>query len=437
MDEISISSSVRDLFLDLAEEDDISLVSFPEEYETESGNRSKISRCIITAFVPEVDDKFLKPEHWFQNPDHVCNWVGQFEECPQTERLHVQIYVEFKHDHRPRFGMLKNLIRTITGKPGDIAVSKVCTARQRQMAVNYCSKPFSRYHETTPFFWEKNKDNLRFDSKSYKNNKEDLKTQQVKYINSKPIYWTWDQIVHENEESQILLAACSWGAKFHAGRHTQMERRIIKNVIILYGAGGTGKTTMALNWDVREEEHQSLRYYKRNADDGKFWGGGRTAYKGQRIIHLEEFNGSETAGNFKELCDIGKVGPSVNIKNSGTELNHETVIITSNHHPAGWYKNLLDEDDKQWNPICRRFTKVYFFPEFKPDGSRNIPDDDNEPFYHDQTETFTSRSMRESFEVAKAHADEFWPIKEAKQKRTLEDVYSSDFYRYATTGNFN
>jgi len=166
-----------------------------------------------------------------------------------------------------------------------------------------------------------------------------------------------------------------------------------------------------MKYDTKQDEDFHERYFKRNADDGKFWGGGRTAYRGQRIIHLEEFCGQETAANLKQICDIGKNGPSVNIKNSGTELNHDTVIITSNHHPAGWYRNLFKDDPKQWAPIVRRFTQVWFFPEKREDGSPNVPDAENHPYYIDQTEEFLSHAMRD-YEFAHEHAETWWPLPE-------------------------
>ena len=161
----------------------------------------------------------------------------------------------------------------------------------------------------------------------------------------------------------------------------------IPGVVIMYGAGGTGKTTMCISYDAASDlEPQNERYYRRNHEDGSFWGGGRTAYNGQRVIHFEEFSGQEPFSRVKEVCDIGKEGPAVNIKGSGTELNHTTVLFSSNIHPAGWYHNLWKLDPKQFHPFWRRVTKVLFFPAKRPDGALNIPDEDNEPYFIDQTD---------------------------------------------------
>jgi hypothetical protein len=339
-------------------------------------------------------------------------WCGQFEIAPETEILHVHIYVEFKNTHRIRWNTIKNTIFNVTNKHGNIQVPRRTSNKQRACAVNYVLKPDGIAPETEPFIWEYNCANLAYNpnlrnKKKQKQQTKDEKVEiQVNWIESKPKHWTWDQIVHESKESKLLFATCSWGAKYHSGRMSENQRRTIKNVIIFYGAGGTGKTTMAQNYDIQPNESKYERYYKRNTDDGKFWGGGRTAYNGQRIIHLEEFCGQETAANFKEICDLDKHGASVNIKNSGIDLNHETVIITSNHHPAAWYKNLCKTDKKQWIPLCRRFTQVFFFPETKPDGEFNHPTATDQPYYIDQTDDFKNMD----YDTACEHAATHWPL---------------------------
>jgi hypothetical protein len=233
---------------------------------------------------------------------------------------------------------------------------------------------------------------------------------QRKYIETKPKSWTWNQIVHENEESKALLYSCSAGKKYHEGRHAETPRREIKNVVLMYGAGGTGKTTFAHKWDVQEDEDHSERYYRRNHEDGHFWGGGNTAYRGQRVIHMEEFCGQELFGRVKEICDVGKVGPSVAIKGSGVELNHDTVVITSNDHPAAWYRKKWAKDKKQFHPFWRRVTQVWFFPATRPDGTRNVPDSANGilPYYVDQSEEW--RAMQGDYDACLTHAQEFWPL---------------------------
>lgn len=416
-DDISAITDSTDIEALLLEIDTVDTEPIRRDWESVSSrNNNRISRVLLTVFPDEADVKYLKPETYF-NITHINLWCGQFEICPSTERLHAHLYVEFKRGHQPRFNTIRGIIEHATGKTGDIQVPKRCSNKQRACAVNYVLKQDTRLESVEQYIWEHNHPKVKYDVSIAKKKKKNVVASTedlVDYIESKPKHWTWDQILHENETSKKLLATCSWGPKYHQGRHAETPRRTIANVIVLYGAGGTGKTTLAYNWDKKDEETQQERYYKRNCDDGKFWGGGRTAYKNQRIIHLEEFCGQETAANFKEICDIGKVGPSINIKNSGTELNHETVIITSNNHPAAWYKKLWKEDPKQWTPIARRFTQVWFFPEKREDGSQNIPDEHNEPHYIDQTDEFKDQLMLFNYQNAIYHSDVHWPLPEER-----------------------
>lgn len=381
------------------------------EFEDASG-RNKITRCIITCFPEDSHPKWLLPITYFDDTTILEHWCGQFEICPKTENLHFHIYLKLKNGSRMRFTTLRELFNKFHKRVNITKPRQRYSKKSEQYCVNYVLAPDKRAPETQPYSWAHNKNKIEFNIESYENReskeKQKVVLDQIAHIESKPKWWHWDQILHESIESKQLLATCSWGPKYHAGRHAEAPRRKIQDVIVLYGAGGTGKTTLASKWDTRVDEDFHERYYKRNSDDGKFWGGGKTAYRGQRIVHLEEFCGQEACSNFKEICDIGKFGPSVNIKNSGIDLNHDTVIITSNHHPAAWYRHLCSKEPKQWHPIARRFTQVWFFPDKRPDGSDNIPSESEPPYYIDQTDEFAL--FNRSYENAVSHASEHWPL---------------------------
>mgnify|MGYP000308092694 CR=1 FL=1 len=218
---------------------------------------------------------------------------------------------------------------------------------------------------------------------------------------------------------------CSFGKKYHEGRQAEIPRRKIQNVVIMYGAGGTGKTTMAQNWDSNDNEDYQERYYRRNPDDKSFWGGGRTAYKGQRIVHLEEFCGQEQLSRIKEYCDVGKCGPSVNIKGSGADLNHETVLFTSNHHPAAWYRGVWNREAKQFHPFWRRVTSVLFFPAHRADGTLNIPDSENPAYYIDQTSDWLE--FEGDYDKCVEHAMSHWPLPELESNVIGDTAFSTQF----------
>jgi len=412
--------------------------------------REKVRSCVITIFPPDMNKKWLLPQTYFTDTTALVGWCGQFESCSKTQTLHAHIYAEWDNKKPQRFSTLRKIIFDKVGKPGDIAKTRQLSTKARGCAANYVLKPDTWISgDDTRYIWPHNKVELKFDqqlynerrsNKSHKKSKEDLDVERIEYIETKPRWWTWDQIVHENKTSKILLATCGWGKKYHEGRHAETPRRNIEHVIILYGAGGTGKTTFAHSWDIRDDEDKQERYYRRNADDGAFWGGGRTAYKGQRIIHLEEFCGQESLSRFKEIADIGKPGPPVNVKNGGQELNHNTLIITSNHHPAAWFRKAWEADPKQFHPFWRRISQIWFFPPHKEDGSLNMPDKSCPPHYIDQTDDW--KSLTGDYASCQNHASEHWPLKELSSdyypgmndfdqtpKRTFDDMD-----RYVRTG---
>ncbi|UNI72601.1 MAG: replication associated protein [Avonheates virus SG_4_10] len=376
-------------------------------------NKNRIGMGLITIFPPSTHPSWLDPKTYFPDADDVLEaWCAKFEVAPATSTIHAHIFFKFTRAKRMRFNALRKLVSDIVGKGCNIRRSRSHSAENQQNVINYVLKTDTTAPDTVPFIWN---NSCSFSQthweKRTKSTGPTATEQRVTYINSKPIHWTWARIVHESVESQMLLADCSWGKKFHESRAVSIPRRTISNVILMYGAGGTGKTTLAEAWSSSNDEPVECRYYKRNSDDGAFWGGGSTAYKGQRVIHFEEFCGGETLSNMKTWCDVGKYGPSVNIKNGGAELNHDTVIITSNDHPAAWYRSKWAKDPKQFHPFWRRITKIWFFPALRPDGSYNRPDSENPPYYIDQTDDWIG--FEGEYPAAVAHAESHWPLPES------------------------
>lgn len=371
---------------------------------------NKIGMGLITIFPPSSHPSWLQPETYFRNPDDVLEkWCGKFEIAPATGELHAHLFFKFNTAKRMRFNVLRKLISNKIGKNCNIKRSRSHSAENQQFCINYVLKQETAAPDTIPYIW---KNCCEFSQSHWEKRnsktKASLTDERVDYIMAKPAYWSWARVVHESDESRKLLADCSWGKRFHESRAASIPRRKIENVIIMYGAGGTGKTTLAEHWDSTEDEPMEVRYYKRNSDDGHFWGGGNTAYKGQRIVHFEEFSGGETLSNLKQWCDLNKYGPSVNIKNGGAELNHTTCVFTSNDHPAGWYRHKWQQDPKQFFPFWRRVTKVWFFPPHRPDGSINRPDETNPPYYIDQTDDWVG--LGGDYDAAVQHADAHWAI---------------------------
>lgn len=412
---------------------------------------SKLTRVLITGFPTDDNPKWLNPTTYF-DIHQVVTWVAQFEVTPTTNKLHFHAYAEFHRDHRIRFQQLCKVLEDKLGSHPNVRVPKGRSDKQRSCAINYCLKNLDidghRKRNTEPFVFSATNEKFEFDKDLFKtpkkmSKKEELAEVQRQWIESKDPTLTWDQIVHENEESkQLFFGAHGPGKSYHEGRMQGCPRRKIKNILVFYGAGGTGKTTLAENWDIQQGEFDGARLYQRNDDDGKFWGGGATAYKGQRIIHLEEFSGASLSVNmFKKVCDINKTGPNVNIKGRGGYLNHDTVIITSNKHPAAWWPNHFTDHPEDFDAVIRRITQVFFFPKHRPDGSLNRPTEGTPPFWIDQTEDITDmyKNGEAQYSDLAEHARTHWylPNSGAKSPSFNEPSTTDRFHNYCKTGRYN
>jgi hypothetical protein len=393
-------------------------------------NRNRIGRALVTLFVDKIDPAYLHPKAYFGRTwdKRLTKVAGQFEICPSTNALHIHLYLVFTRDARPYFHILRKTLNKdfVTGV--NIARPTSHSANSSQFGINYCLAEEKRAPGTDPFVYKCSFDQSKWELRSTrkydasdvtgdgndskrpaKKSKSDKRKEDIiEYIESKPIHWTWHQIVHENRASKVLLADNAWGKRFHEGRVASLPLRVIEQVVILYGAAGTGKTTLSQAYDEDDADtSRAERYYLRNLQESKFWGSGSTAYLGQRVIHLEEFNGQVPLSEWKELSNVGHSGPPIAVKYGGTTLNHNVVIFSSNLHPAYWYHRAMANDHNQWPAFARRVTKILFFPSSRPDGTKNLPDDSNPPHFLDQTTEW--KDSCQEYDGAVAHAEKHWP----------------------------
>ena len=397
--------------------DVVSNISESDQY---SATTSKywVSRGLVTVFHDEPTRHAIDPASYFgvDWKARVQLWNAQWEKAPTTGIVHAHIYFELRRTGRMRTEQFLETINKVSPR-NNVKFAKRCSKNQRQGAVNYTFKKESRIEDAITFRWSDANIKLAYDDKyayEHKENKKDEKTKIIEHIMSRPYWWSWDLVLHEDDKSRKLLASSSWAKRFHEARKTkEANRRTIKNVIVLYGVGGSGKTTYALNYNPDGIE-AAQRYYRRNYEDGSFWGGGATSYKNQSVVHLDEYNGQEKYSDFKEICDVGHHGKPVNVKNGGVNLNHDTVIITTNHHPVYWYHKVMSADENMWEPLYRRITQLLFFPASKPDGTKNSPTSDDDIYYVDQTQEW--KSVCSTFDDAKEHAQKYWPRQEEEEK---------------------
>ena len=126
-------------------------------------SHDRIGRAILTYFPPSSDTKFLEPEFILGQDIHrLSNWWSQYERCPETQRLHIHAYAEFKQTSRPRFNILDAIFKS-HDFGWDCRTARKASAAQRQGAINYVHKFESRLDSVQPFTWSGNVCDAKFD----------------------------------------------------------------------------------------------------------------------------------------------------------------------------------------------------------------------------------------------------------------------------------
>ncbi len=368
--------------------------NLPSGEDLEMNDDTKIQAGLVTIFPPDQDSKWLWPATYGIDADHLIHWCGQFEIAPTTGQLHAHIGFKFVHKFRPRKRTFKECFVKVLEKSVNIKPKRP-TKDSMQLIINYVLKPTADAIEGSQFILTgyPNLKKTAFDEVLWapKLSKSDQRLQErIAWVKSKPTWWSWDMIVHESAESELLLAEWGPGKSFHSGRAATEPHRNREDFVSLFGAPGTGTTTYALSLGHDDDLPPDMQVYTRNFEEDKFWGGGSTAYKGQAWVMLEEFNGQEKYNFLKRLTDIGKPGPNIAIKNGGRRLNAKGIVAASNYHPGVWYRHLWKRNPEHWKAMHRRVTKVLFFPSHKPDGTLNQPgtDEQPDPYFEDMTDEF-------------------------------------------------
>lgn len=118
-------------------------------------------------------------------------------------------------------------------------------------------------------------------------------------------------------------------------------------VIVLYGPTGVGKTYSAVNTFGKSDYHlQECPSHK----DTKMWFDG---YQGQKTLILDDFSGDFC--NYRYLLRVlDKYKLKVEVKGGHAWAVWDTVIITTNVHPANWFTGV------DLAPLKRRITEIRF-----------------------------------------------------------------------------
>lgn len=256
--------------------------------------------------------------------------VYQYEFTPETDKLHIQGYVQFVNA-RSLGGVKKLLIKWSGEKGPHLEIARGTPAESR----TYCTKVESRAPGTEPF---------EFGDCPVG----DVKSEMVR---------AWEmfrdgggkitkELTHRHL-NYVTLYGQKWKQMYEELKYedwVQREGYQPPEVIVYHGATGTGKSRKALE-DGAMSIHANLSW--------PF-----AEYRGQKTVLFDDYRGEFTIGYFLKLIDGHPM--TVPLMYVGNKPWVPTKIyITSNKHPKDWYPKL---DDESYQAMARRFTEVKYFP---------------------------------------------------------------------------
>ncbi len=251
----------------------------------------------------------------------------QLERCPDTYRLHWQVYLELHKRHRVTG------VKKIIGNKAHIELCKGQPSENRK----YCSKDdtampntFQEYGEITP----------------------DVEKQQGKRTDCTKII----DLIKQGKTDGEILTECSsalrmlnYLQKARSALSTSTYREDLK-VIYIYGPSGSGKSYQVYNKIKGESYNRPL------ISESKIWFEG---YTSEKIIWLDDIDFRHYNREYI-LHILDKYPLSLQYKGGSAPANYTTVYITSNIDPLYYDK-----------AIQRRITETIFLEDCKKAGTKS------------------------------------------------------------------
>lgn len=261
----------------------------------------RFRNCLITDF------NTVKYDDWTLDPSTKIKFMTfQLEKAPSTQRLHFQVYVEFKTQVR------MNFIKDIFGDEVHIENRKGSQAE----AIAYCNKEETRVEG--PWTYGK---------KSEQGKRSDLEQVAEDIL-------AGDKLRDIALNNPVQYIKFSKGIKELKAQYDESKipdfRKV--EVEVLAGETGLGKTRQAVE--------KNKDYYKLDKAD-KVWFDG---YDGQKTLIIDDFYGWIPFGQLLNILDGYKL--RLEIKGSFTWAQWDKVILTSNKTSDQWYTNITTAQAK-------------------------------------------------------------------------------------------
>lgn len=154
--------------------------------------------------------------------------------------------------------------------------------------------------------------------------------------------------IYMGDQCDVAARNCNWIERVASMSAENQDRVMAKQVILLIGPTGTGKTTII----TRLLHMLGLPYYpgpmKQGSSGGVYWYQG---YMGQAITVLDDCKGAGNIEDAKKL--FGRtVGGHLTKKGTSFPDLHSLILVATNEHPRNWFPGSAPVDV---DALARRF----------------------------------------------------------------------------------
>lgn len=247
----------------------------------------------------------------------------QYEIAPETNRVHIQGYMEL---HKPaRIPKCK----TALGCPGAHLEAANGTPEQ---CIAYVSKLDTRVPGTFP--------TTIGECNVAQGSRTDLAAAVADVKSGKRMR----DVALQHPEEYVKYYRGMNALRSHVLASIANVRRPQLHVIVIWGAAGTGKTRWVFDTYGMEDVYMLTQPPNQNS----IWYDG---YESQKVLLIDDFYGWIPLGNLLHLLDIYPL--QLNIKGGHVPALYDVVVITSNIAPDCFYKNIGMKESLQ-----RRIHKI-------------------------------------------------------------------------------